>query len=302
MANRPNFKPVDYLEWRAKWKRQRAAAPSDLEIADFTNIEVIQQEESSWAVIARMATVYPLKDMTWVVAVMFAVGSLVFTINAFFGLLPLVIPSTQFETNATVAIPATILIGGSLFVIAGFLSIPASINARRGSLNIEKLPEGATAEYRPALVGSKEWVWFLPSSELKDITLHNRPFQAGLIQVVGGMILSISAVAGTPGVVDPMSPIFPTLVFWPQVIGGAMFALANLMLVISEQEKWYKPKPLNAAWQGAFQSFVGGFGFMITGVFLLQGAILESAVAAFGGSWAFFIGSLIQWYIVMQIY
>jgi hypothetical protein len=116
------------------------------------------------------------------------------------------------------------------------------------------------------------------------------------------MVLSVSGIAGIPGIVDPMSPIFPILVFWPQVIGGSMFFLANLVLVFCEQERWYKPDPMSAMWQGAFQSAVGGFGFMITGVFLLQGAFLEGGVAGLLGSWTFLIGSLIQWYVLMAYY
>ena len=306
MEQWPNFTPVEHLDYRAKCDLARASIRSfsqDIEKGQVISaFDSERQNSGIWAQILRMFTVYPYKDMTWIVAVLFAVGSLDFTINAFFGLLPLVAPSTTFDTEATVAVPATITIGATMFVTGGFLAVFDAFNADRGVFEMSKLGEDMAIERRPALIGSKERVWFPPFDDFKRLLLYNRPFQSGLVQLFGGLILTTSAVAGFPGVLDPMDPVFPTLVFWPQVIGGAMFFLANMMLVFYEQDKWYKPKPLDPNWQASLQNGIGGFGFMITGVFLLYGAILESSIAAFVGSWTFFIGSLIQWYVVMEIY
>jgi hypothetical protein len=74
------------------------------------------------------------------------------------------------------------------------------------------------------------------------------------------------------------------------------------MLAISEQKKWYKPMPTSADWQGAFLNTVGGFGLMMAGLFLFGADKLAAAVAALLGSLAFLVGSLIRWYVVMEIF
>ena len=47
---------------------------------------------------------------------------------------------------------------------------------------------------------------------------------------------------------------------------------------------------------------IGGLGFMVAGLFLFSEHKLAAAVAALIGSWAFLIGSLIRWYVVMEIF
>lgn len=99
-----------------------------------------------------------------------------------------------------------------------------------------------------------------------------------------------------------MGPIFPIAVFALQVVGGFLFFVANIMLVICcQQEKWWQSKPFDVKWQAAFQSAIGGFGFMTTGIFLFRNGGLEAAVATFVGSWAFLLGSILGWYATMEI-
>jgi hypothetical protein len=53
---------------------------------------------------------------------------------------------------------------------------------------------------------------------------------------------------------------------------------------------------------------MGGLGFMVSGFFLFQRGEtqeqgeLNAAIAAMAGSWAFLIGSVIRWYVVMEFW
>jgi hypothetical protein len=51
---------------------------------------------------------------------------------------------------------------------------------------------------------------------------------------------------------------------------------------------------------GAFLNATGGFWFMMSGFFFVQKDELAAAAAAMAGSWAFLIGSLVRWYVVME--
>ena len=269
-------------------------------------MEISIEEESRLSVgqkWKRLFTEFPYRDPTWLVAIVFVIGSIDFTINAFFILLPMLEPSTAFETLPTVAIPATIFIGAFMFTAAGILDMFGSFNADGGLFQIANSEGGGKRlRHKPSLLGSDGWMWRPTWRKFKELLLTNKPFQAGLMQLFGGVILTISAFAGFPGFLDPTSPVFPVVVFAPQVFGGFLFFLANAMLVIGcEQDRWWRPKPLSASWQAAFQNSIGGLGFALTGVFLLQDRALESAIATFVGSWAFLIGSLLGWYAIMDI-
>jgi hypothetical protein len=118
----------------------------------------------------------------------------------------------------------------------------------------------------------------------------------------GGVIFMFAGIVDFPELIPEEAPSFAAIVFGPQVIHGALFLVANAMLAISEQERWYKPKWWDADWQGAFLNTLGGFGFMMAGLFLFGNAKLSAAIAALLGSWAFLIGSVIRWYVVMEIF
>ncbi|KAJ4313764.1 hypothetical protein N0V94_006780 [Neodidymelliopsis sp. IMI 364377] len=292
-----NFTAVNHLEHREKCDIERAkiyvydAEPSYMEFDD---------GESFGTRIRKMYTIFPYRDPIWLVAVVFAVGSLDLVINAFFDLLPRAIPDLEFETNETIAIPTTVLIGSVFFFVAGIFDTFGALNADRGTLETNKEDQKVT--YRPALLGSPEFKWIPSWIKLWDLTMTNLAFQAGLIVLFGGVIFMFAGIVDYPELISEEEPLFPIIVFGPQVIHGALFFIANAMLGISEQERWYKPKVWDADWQGAFLNTVGGFGFMMAGFFLFSKDELAAAVSAMVGSWAFLIGSMIRWYVVMEIF
>ncbi|KAF2117167.1 hypothetical protein BDV96DRAFT_685838 [Lophiotrema nucula] len=302
-----NFKPVNHLEHRAACEKERAspAPPPDIEKGpiEVQSFFIFDEERPRIRDQAKkMFKVFPYRDPIFLVAVIFAVGSLDLVVNAFFDLLPRTDPSTAFEGEEEVAIPTTVLIGSILFFLAGILDTFAALSAERGSLELNKTT--GTTEFRPAMLGSIDWSWIPSWTKFWDLTINNLAFQAGLMVLFGGVIFMFGGITDFPGIVSEESPIFSSIVFGPQVIHGAIFFLANVLLAVAEQDKWYKPKIMDAEWQGAFLNAIGGFGFMVAGLLLFQRKeeSVESGIAAMFGSWAFLLGSLIRWFGVMEFY
>ncbi|KIJ41315.1 hypothetical protein M422DRAFT_255823 [Sphaerobolus stellatus SS14] len=69
--------------------------------------------------------------------------------------------------------------------------------------------------------------------------------------------------------------------------------------MLEAQRKWYIPAPLSLGWHSGFWNLIGGIGFAACGAFGISTrhwAQYQSTLCTFWGSWAFLIGSLIQWY------
>jgi hypothetical protein len=291
------FVAIDHLEHRKQCDIERAKIyeydrPSWLEWDD---------EDRSFSVrLKKMFTVFPYRDPIWLVAVIFTVGSLDLVINAFLDLIPELDRKLQFEGNEKIAIPTTVLIGSIFFFVAGIFDTFGALNADRGTLDTNKVTHKVT--YRPALLGTPEFKWIPSWVKFWDLTMTNRAFLAGLIVLFGGIIFMFAGIVDYPELIPENASFSATIVFGPQVVHGALFLIANGMLALSEQERWYKPRWWDADWQGAFLNTIGGFGFMMAGLFLFSEHKLAAAVAALIGSWAFLIGSLIRWYVVMEIF
>ncbi|KAJ0104020.1 hypothetical protein J7T55_009684 [Diaporthe amygdali] len=315
VQRRRTFVAVDYAEYRAKCDLVRDSRSSSGVYDIKWEKEQEQDQRGSFDFreqLRVMATVYPYRDANWIIAVFFVVGSISFTINGFFGLLPLVAPSTAFPTEATLAAPVTNAIGAALFVSAGILSLPAIWNTGNGTLEPVSSSSSSYSKfegdeeqaktYQPALLGSPSWVWLPSRSTLKD-ALKTTPFQSGAMQLFAGSVLTTSVVFGFPGVLAP-DDLFglSAFVFTPLLIGGGIFTISNIMLLLFVQERWYKPRFGTAAWQASLWNVIASTLFAITGVLFLSGDTLEGSVASFIGSWAFLIGSVIQWYDMMAFY
>lgn len=124
------FVAVDHAEYKAKCDVARDSRSSGVYDIEW-NKEPEQNQDGSLSFreqLKAMFTVYPYRDANWIIAILFVIGSISFCINGFFGLLPLVAPSTAFPTEATLVAPVTNAIGATFFVSAGFLTMPAIWN------------------------------------------------------------------------------------------------------------------------------------------------------------------------------
>jgi hypothetical protein len=296
---------VNHIEYRQQCHSERTAAHVHFDLeknadTDQAYIDHRYLEDESWdppakVRLKRIFTTFPYRDPIYLVALIFLLGSVDLVINAFFDLLPRTIPSSKFETEESVAVPTTVLIGSIFFFAAGILDTFGALNADAGSMKEDGV-------FKPALLGSKEFKWLPSKQKVVDLTLNNLAFQAGLIVLFGGVVFMFAGIADFPGIVqEEDNPAFGLVVFGPQVIHGALFFVANVMLAVSEQEKWWIPKVRDADWQGAFLNSVGGFAFMMAGFFLFRKEEESAGVAAMAGSWAFLLGSAIRLWVVMEI-
>ncbi|KLU82961.1 hypothetical protein MAPG_02028 [Magnaporthiopsis poae ATCC 64411] len=298
---------VDYMSYKQQCEREREQVPPAAGMYQGSNGSAdsldkppakfyVEIEEGGRGRIARMFTVFPVRDINWIVTVMFIFGSASFVTSATFGLIPVVAPSLAFPEISTLAVPGFLATGSLTFTIAGVLGMIGAFNANRGTVEVQK---GGVATYRPALIGSESWVW-KPTSEELAVLFKTIPFPASLVSWASGLFFLVATFSGLPGNVPPTSPAFKFLVPMQQVIGGVLLFLANVSVIFVIQERWYKPK-LTPDWLGTFLNIVGSTGFTLIGALNLAGAP-GSGFTYWYGAMAFLIGSTIGLYGLMEFH
>ena len=75
-----------------------------------------------------MTRQYPYWDVSWLVATIFTLGSLVWVINAFFAYLPLAQPSTLFKNEVMVGGGVSAFVGATIFEIGSVLLMLEAVN------------------------------------------------------------------------------------------------------------------------------------------------------------------------------
>lgn len=80
--------------------------------------------------LARMLTCWPYWDVSFLVAVLFTLGSVVWVLNAFFAYLPLVRPAAGFAHESTAA-GLTAFVGATVFEVGSVLLMLEAINENR---------------------------------------------------------------------------------------------------------------------------------------------------------------------------
>lgn len=78
-----------------------------------------------------MFTTYPYWDVSYLVAVIFTLGSVVWVFNAFFVWLPLAAPSTEFNGEETTAGGWTAFLGATIFEIGSILLMIEAVNENK---------------------------------------------------------------------------------------------------------------------------------------------------------------------------
>ncbi|KAJ5670270.1 uncharacterized protein N7477_005633 [Penicillium maclennaniae] len=161
--------------------------------------------------------------------------------------------------------------------------------------HVTELPEGGSFRWMPSL------------TELRTHYLHELGFLASLVQFIAATVFWIAGFTGLPGIIDHMSQNLTDGVYWvPQIVGGFGFILSGLLFTLETQEKWYKPAFHVLGWHIGAWNFIGGIGFTLCGALgpatMHSGVEYQATLATFWGSWAFMIGSTIQWYESLQKY
>jgi len=150
---------------------------------------------------------------------------------------------------------------------------------------------------------NRTWTWFPTWHELTTHYIKEIGFLACLFQLLGATIFWISGFTALPSINTTLSHSQRALngAFWaPQIIGGSGFIISGILFMLETQPKWYLPAPKVLGWHIGLWNLIGAIGFTLCGCLGPASANskveYESSLATFWGSWAFLIGSLIQWY------
>ncbi|KAK1994850.1 hypothetical protein LX36DRAFT_702649 [Colletotrichum falcatum] len=292
------FNHVDYAAYKAACDAERSAKPE--RNADVFSVRT-GTARRGLSRLGAMLTVYPYRDMGWLATMAFLAAAVSFSLDGAFSLAPLLDPRLDFSGRDTAA-QVTLVLGSSLLTLGAWMSLLAALNVDRAALDPKRDAPGA---YKPALLGSDEWVWLPGWRELGGVFWPKAAFRAGVLQLLAGSFFTIAAVGALPGVLDLTHP-NATIIFIssPQLIGGSFFVIAGLLVVFLSQDKWYAPLLLDASWQNGFWNLVGASGFLALGVVTLlrknDAVVLASLLLMIG--LGFLVASLIQWYIIMEYY
>lgn len=284
----------------------------------------------------RMVTYCPYWDVSYLVATIFTLGSVIWVVNSFFAWLPLEDPSTTFPDESLTAGGVSAFIGATIFEIGSVLLVLEAVNENQTSCFgwavdtvLKKLGSKEdlvnTTEVKPidssdcnhhhsnkgsflrdglkesSPEGKRSFDWLPSFTELRSHYFHELGFLASLIQLIGATIFWIAGFTGLPGIINNMSQGLTDGVYWtPQIVGGLCFVISGLLFTIETQPKWYIPAPQVLGWHIGCWNFIGGIGFTLCGALgpgtAYSGVAYQCSLATFWGSWAFLIGSTIQWY------
>ncbi|KAI4139183.1 MAG: hypothetical protein L6R39_006433 [Caloplaca ligustica] len=269
-ADSPDISPSTIeFQWRSRDNRKgRHTLLTDTRSEHAAQVEK-PPRTATWRAtgrgILRMALVYPYWDISYLVAIIFTLGSVVWVVNSFFVFLPLPAPSTEFDDEILTAGGVTAFIGATIFEVGSVLLMLEAMNEERsgcfgwavekalkdheigGSHYTIKPDLGGCAHHHPNkknLVGKgdgnysdkesnktgggRSWTWFPSTYELKTHYLREIGFLACLFQFLGATIFWISGFTALPGVNNEMSQGLLDGLFWtPQVIGGSGFIVSG---------------------------------------------------------------------------
>ncbi|KAF1813037.1 hypothetical protein P152DRAFT_366880, partial [Eremomyces bilateralis CBS 781.70] len=332
------WKPRNNRKGRHELSIQRTHPSQTLDM-----IPVTGSIRSTLRGISRMFTKAPVFDISYLVAVIFTLGSVIWCINGFFNFLPLIRPKSEFKGEELVGGGVTAFIGATIFEIGSILLILEALNENRdgcfGWAVHEALDEAArpvepaiehcihhhqktwnifrkkAGRSRSVEEGRKEtgkpadnlvWIWSPSWYDLKKHFFHEIGFVACFSQLIGATVFWISGFTALPGILNKMSPGLEDGIYWtPQVVGGTGFIISGTLFMLETQKKWWKPAFGVLGWHIGFWNLIGGIGFTICPAFGYDTdswAQYQASCSTFWGSWAFLIGSVIQWYESLEKY
>ena len=144
------------FQWRSRDNRKGRHAlvvkpATSAGLADFVAPNATSSFREIIKGMARMFTHYPYYDVSWLVAVIFTLGSVVWCINGFFSFLPLIRPSSEFATETVYGGGITAFIGATIFEVGSILLMVEAVNENRTGCfgwAVERV-----------LQGENGWIW-----------------------------------------------------------------------------------------------------------------------------------------------
>lgn len=123
------------FDWRSRNNRKGRHAltisPSSLSSAVYLTPKPSSNYGQIAKGITRMFTLFPYWDVSYLVAVTFTWGSLIWVLNAFFVYLPLAQPQTEFKDEILVAGGVTAFLGATVFEVGSVLLMLEAVNENK---------------------------------------------------------------------------------------------------------------------------------------------------------------------------
>lgn len=123
------------FNWRSRDNRKGRHALTISPASQSSVVYLAPKPSSNYGQVAkgiiRMFTLFPYWDVSYLVAVTFTCGSLIWVLNAFFVYLPSVQPQTEFEDEILVAGGVTAFLGATVFEIGSVLLMLEAVNENK---------------------------------------------------------------------------------------------------------------------------------------------------------------------------
>ncbi|KAF4983307.1 hypothetical protein FZEAL_1245 [Fusarium zealandicum] len=289
---------------------------------------------------AKMMLRYPVWDVSYDVAIIFTFGSIIWVVNGFFSWLPVQAPSTEFSGETDWASGLTALVGATIFEVGSVLLMLEAVNENRsdcfgwaveeslgGGLHLRpehdcnhshsqkrtfvarKPPNADHVEQRRGGKSGdgRTWSWWPTWYELRTHYFRDIGFLACSSQMFGSTVFWISGFTALPPILNNLSTPAANGVYWlPQVIGGTGFIVSGTLFMIEVQPRWYVPAPGVLGWHIGLWNLIGAIGFTLCGALgfgiAQPGVEYALTLSTFIGSWAFLIGSVVQWFESLSKY
>ncbi|KZV88285.1 hypothetical protein EXIGLDRAFT_722815 [Exidia glandulosa HHB12029] len=254
--------------------------------------------------VSRIFTAIEYWNISWWVAIIFTIGSIVWCINGVYAFVPFV--NSGMAENQD-AVSWTSWLGATIFEIGGILAFVEAWTVdddayfgwhlfhhkqdeEEGSPPADDLNRSDSSQQEKAKKSPEK------RRKSRDLGLW-----AAAVQMVAATIFWMAGWTSLPVIFNSIKEKSGLLagVYWTPQIAGIGFMISGLLFMLEVQKKWYKPELANPGWHVGFWNVIGGLGFFLCAAFGYSERSwrkYQSSLSTFWGSWAFLISSIAQWY------
>jgi hypothetical protein len=165
---------------------------------------------------------------------------------------------------------------------------------RRGGLDLGE-PEEGEVEYMT-------WRWWPTWHRFRTHHIYEVGYLSCAVQLFGVTLYGITSIVILPGILDSLNHWQTNAAYWiPQIVASSCFLIASFGFTWETQSKWYRPEFGVLGWWIGVWSIIGSVGFVLCATFGIAswsstGNEYQSSLSTTWGSFAYLIGSMLQWY------
>lgn len=252
--------------------------------------------------IGAMFTTFPITNISWWIAIVFTIGSIIWIMSSFFAFMPM-------DEQAPPSLSAfgcgiTAFIGSLVFLLGAILLMLESLKDSRDTdfgwkVDQQWDEESGTTIYRVLPVNKdgesqqkrelKSWTPTIQLPTMEDMRTHyiyELAFWYSLIQLGSSLIFLISGITALPSVYDLLSEKMVIAVYWtPKLVACVGFITSALMGMAECQRTWLKPAWNNLGWHIGLWKLIGSIGFLMVPCFGFNTADWSQYVATVHCLW-----------------